>query len=198
MNVDPGRPSAQRRQGEPMTPDRLACIALVASLSTVSLALAHDAGESAEPAERLGVVHFEISCTPEAQRQFDRALAMLHSFWYPETVKAFTGVTQTDPDCAIAYWGLGLSHRPNPFAPPYATSLQRGWDVVQRGIALGTGTQREKDFLAAVEPYFKDFRPSTSGLARSPMRTPCGDCTRPTRQIRKRRCITRAASTRRL
>jgi tetratricopeptide (TPR) repeat protein len=141
-----------------MMPDRLACIALVVALVPASLALAHDAGESAESAERLGVVHFETSCTPEAQRQFDRALAMLHSFWYPETVKAFTGVTQTDPNCAIAYWGLALSHRPNPFAPPDAASLQRGWDAVQRGRALGTGTQREKDFLAAVEPYFKDFQ----------------------------------------
>ncbi len=141
-----------------MTPDRLAGIAFVVLFSTVPTALAHEAGETAEPAGKLGIVHFQTSCAPDAQRQFDRALAMLHSFWYPETVKAFTAITQADPNCAIAYWGLALSHRPNPFAPPDAASLQRGWDAVQRGRALGTGTQREKDFLAAVEPYFKDFQ----------------------------------------
>src|SRR5690348_4393625 len=61
-----------------------------------------------ESAERLGPVHFPISCTPVAQRQFDRALAMLHNFWYPQDLNAFREVTQTDPSCAIAYWGVAI------------------------------------------------------------------------------------------
>src|SRR6267142_2154824 len=59
--------------------------------------------------------------------------------------------------CAIAYWGLAMSNRPNPFVPPDQKSLARGWEAVQKGQALGTGTSREKDYLDALAPYFKDY-----------------------------------------
>ena len=59
--------------------------------------------------EQLGKVHFPVSCSPAAQAQFDRAMALLHSFFYPETVKAFTAITETEPGCAMAYWGLAMS-----------------------------------------------------------------------------------------
>ena len=41
--------------------------------------------------ERLGEVNFPVSCSPAAQQQFNRAVAMQHSFFFPETVKAFYG-----------------------------------------------------------------------------------------------------------
>src|SRR5262245_26662889 len=82
---------------------------------TLSVADAHEADESVEGAEKLGTVHFPTSCLPEAQPRFNRAVAILHSFWYPETLKAFADVIEADPKCAIAYWGLGMSNRPNPF-----------------------------------------------------------------------------------
>src|SRR5919199_3295233 len=69
--------------------------------------------------DKLGRVLFKTSCSPEAQKQFERALAMLHSFWFPETVKAFSAIPQTDPSCAIAYWGMAISQRPNPLVPPF-------------------------------------------------------------------------------
>src|SRR5450432_1646242 len=50
--------------------------------------------------EHFGSVHFPISCSQDAQRQFDRAVAMLHSFFYPETVKAFSAIAQAEPSCA--------------------------------------------------------------------------------------------------
>ena len=55
------------------------------------------AGHSA--GEQLGSVHFPISCSQDAQRQFDRAVALLHSFFYPETVKAFSAIAQAEPAC---------------------------------------------------------------------------------------------------
>src|SRR5882724_2088587 len=69
--------------------------------------------------EKLGRVLFKTSCTPEAQKQFERALAMLHSFHFPETIKAFTAVPETDSSCAIAYWGIAVSTRPNPLVGPW-------------------------------------------------------------------------------
>ena len=104
-----------------------------------------------------GNVHFPISCSPGAQEQFDRAVAMLHSFFYPETVKAFTKITETDPTCAMAYWGIAISQRPNPLVPPFLPdALKRGYDAVEKGKSLGTKTQREADWLNAMELFFKD------------------------------------------
>ena len=120
------------------------------------------AGANAQPAQSdesgtYGNVHFPISCAPAAQEQFDRAVAMLHSFFYPETVKAFTKVTETDPKCAMAYWGIAISQRPNPLVPPFAPdALRRGYDAVEKGESLGTKTQREADWLNAMELFFKD------------------------------------------
>ena len=76
-------------------------IAAVVSLSLVAPVWADNEPRTGEP-EKLGRVYFKTSCTPEAQKQFERALAMLHSFFFPETVKAFTAIPTTDPNCAIA------------------------------------------------------------------------------------------------
>ena len=107
---------------------------------------------------KFGTVHFPTSCSPAAQAQFEKAVAMLHSFFYPTTLKAFAAVTQTDPQCAIAYWGLAIAQRPNPLVPPFdEAALKRGWDAVERGLALGPKSERERDWLLAAEAYYKDY-----------------------------------------
>jgi len=102
-------------------------------------------------------VHFPISCTGAAQEQFDRGVSMLHSFFYPETVKAFMKVTEIDPNCAMAYWGIAISQRPNPLVPPFdSANLKRGYEAIQTGRSLHPKTQREQDWLGAMELFFKD------------------------------------------
>src|ERR1043166_7568400 len=59
--------------------------------------------------KKLGQVHFEPSCTPEAQKHFDRAMLYQHSFWYRASQMAFEDTLKADPECAIPYWGFGLS-----------------------------------------------------------------------------------------
>src|SRR6058998_3687619 len=121
---------------------------------------AHDDPSEAasSPPGKFGRVSFPTSCTPAAQAQFDRALAMLHSFFFPETVNAFEAIPQTDPGCAIAYWGLAVSQRPNPLVGPFdAATLKRGFDAVEKGEAIGAKTQRERDWLAAIKEFYKDF-----------------------------------------
>src|SRR6201993_5270495 len=78
---------------------------------------------TAASAQELGRVHFETSCTPQAQEKFDRALAMVHSFFYPNSVQAFTEAAAADPQCAIAYWGIAISHRPNKLILPLAAAV---------------------------------------------------------------------------
>jgi hypothetical protein len=89
------------------------------------------AGHSAR--EHIGSVHIPISCSQDAQRQFDRAVAILHSFFYPETVKAFSAIAQAEPSCAMAYWGAAISQRPNPLVPPFShEALQAGWNAIEK------------------------------------------------------------------
>lgn len=120
-------------------------------------------------APRYGSVSFPVSCSAPAQRQFDLAVGALHSFFYPETVKAFTRVLEIDPGCAMAYWGIARSQPPNPLVQPFPPgTYQRGREAIAKGKALGPATQRERDWLEAVEAYFADpdAAPYTVRIAR--------------------------------
>src|ERR1700730_1872072 len=109
-------------------------------------------------AQGLGNVHFETSCTQQAQEKFDRGLAMVHSFFYPDSVQAFTEAAAADPQCAIAYWGIAISHRPNPMILALTSTIwKNGLEAVERGKAIGAKTERERDWLAAIEFYYKDY-----------------------------------------
>jgi hypothetical protein len=109
-------------------------------------------------AQGLGNVHFETSCTPQAQEKFDGGLAMVHSFFYPNSIQAFTEAATADPQCAIAYWGIAISSRPNPLVLPLTTAvLKSGWEAVEKGKATGGKTERERDWLAAIERYYRDY-----------------------------------------
>jgi hypothetical protein len=120
-------------------------------------------------AQDLGRVHFEASCTPPAQEKFDRGLAMVHSFFYPDSVKAFTEAAAADPQCAIAYWGIAISSRPNPLVLPLTTAvLKNGLEAVQQGKTIGAKSERERDWLVAIELYYRDYDKidqTTRGLA---------------------------------
>jgi len=107
--------------------------------------------------EKLGQVHFPVSCTAEAQKQFDRAVALLHSFWFDASAKGFAAVIQTDPGCAMAHWGIAMTLLGNPFAwPPAPKALEDGWAAVKKANAAEAKTARELDYIAALEAFYKD------------------------------------------
>ncbi|MHB8653461.1 MAG: hypothetical protein ACYDA9_06245 [Terriglobia bacterium] len=112
----------------------------------------HEAGKP----EQLGQVHFPVSCNAAAQKQFERAVAMLHSFWYEESTKEFTGVVQTDPNCAMGYWGIAMSQWYPLWYPPDAAHFAAGKAAVAKAGALGAKTDRERDYIAAIETFYKD------------------------------------------
>jgi hypothetical protein len=108
--------------------------------------------------EKLGDVNFPIACSASAQAQFNRAVAMLHSFFFPETVKAFTAITRQEPSCAMAYWGVAISQRPNPLVAPFPAELMKnGWEAIEAARAAGAKTQREKDWIEALAVFFRDY-----------------------------------------
>jgi hypothetical protein len=134
--------------------NRTILMVILAALSSVSPWTAQGQAE----AQKLGAVHFPVSCTAAAQQQFDRALAMLHNFWYPPDLNAFTEITKTDPNCAMAYWGIAMSRRANPLVgAPSPAVLTDGLDAVNRAKALGANTQRERDYVEAIGHYYQHW-----------------------------------------
>ena len=83
---------------------------------------------------------------------------MLHSFFYPETVKAFSAIAEAEPACAMAYWGVAISQRPNPLVPPFpSTQLQAGWAAIEKARAANPPTQRERDWIDALGAFFEGY-----------------------------------------
>jgi hypothetical protein len=114
--------------------------------------------ESSRTPERLGSVRFVTSCSPAVEKDFDRAVALLHSFWYSAAIAAFDGVLEKDPQCAMAYWGIAMSWWSNPFGGfRSAKALQSGRAAVEKAKAAGAKTERERDYIAAVESLYKDY-----------------------------------------
>jgi len=134
--------------------NRRILVLTVASLCCLPVVTAQ---EKAGDAEKLGKVHFAVSCLPATQPQFDRATAMLHSFWYPQGFNAFTEITKTDPGCAMAYWGMAISRRGNPLVgAPSPQVLKDGLEAVAKAKLADAKTQRERDYVSAIETYYKD------------------------------------------
>lgn len=107
-------------------------------------------------AEELGQVHFAISCNPEVQADFDRAVALLHSFWYAESEKAFRAIAGKDPECGMAYWGIAMSNFHPIWAPPTPPELERGKSASDKAIAVGAKTDREKEWIAAIHVFYEN------------------------------------------
>jgi len=119
------------------------------------------AGALAQPAlaapEDLGKVHFETSCKPEAQQQFDQAMLYQHSFWYRASQKSFEDALKADPECAIAYWGIALSLLYNPHVAPPAKNLAEGSAALAKGKSANAKTQRERDYIDALGAMYADY-----------------------------------------
>ena len=107
--------------------------------------------------DKLGQVNFANTCSPAVQEELQRAVALLHSFWWGATSKAFTEIAQKDPSCGIASWGVAMAALENPFGwPPSPKMLADGTAAVTRARAAGAKSQRELDYIGAIETFYKD------------------------------------------
>jgi hypothetical protein len=107
--------------------------------------------------KKLGKVHFETTCRPEAQKHFDRAMLYQHSFWYRASQQAFEDVLKSDPECGIAHWGIALSLLWNPHVPTPAKNLAEGAAALAKAKDAGARSQRERDYLDALGAMYADF-----------------------------------------
>ena len=124
--------------------------------------LAHDDDPkqaASRPPEQLGRLSFPTSCDPKVQAQFERGVALLHSFWFPEGRKTFLEVLAADPSCSIAYWGIGVNRLLNPFGgQPAENVLLEGQAAVDKGLAAPAKTQRERDYVEAIAALYTHDR----------------------------------------
>jgi hypothetical protein len=138
-----------------MTRFRLFC-SVVAALGLATPATAHETGDRAG-ADAAGSVHFPVSCAAAVQPQFDHAVALLHSFWYEEAVKAFGAVAAADRSCAMAQWGIAMSWWYPLWYPPSEKALWAGSSAAAQAQTLGAKTERERGYIDAITAFYKDF-----------------------------------------
>jgi len=107
--------------------------------------------------EKLGTVSFPTSCSASVQKPFERGVALLHSFWYDEADKQFKQVEESDPKCAMAYWGQAMSLYHQLWSRPDAADLKRGWNLLRKARAIGARTQRERDYIEALSAFYRKY-----------------------------------------
>src|SRR6266550_5308151 len=118
--------------------------------------LAQEEHHHTEPLEKIGRVSFPITCDQSVQKEFERGLALLHSFWYEEAQKSFEEVLDQDPHCAIAYWGQAMSiYRPL-WNRPSASDLQNGRKLIRVAQTIDGYSQRERDYIDSLAVFFGD------------------------------------------
>jgi hypothetical protein len=106
--------------------------------------------------EKLGKVDFRVSCAPNVQEQFDMAVSLLHSFWYDRAATEFSSIAKKDPTCGMAHWGVAMTLYHPLWAPPSPAELQQGWEAVEQAKQAGAKTDRERQYIAAIETFYKD------------------------------------------
>jgi tetratricopeptide (TPR) repeat protein len=111
----------------------------------------------AQPNDGLGKLSFPTSCDPKVQAEFERGVAMIHSYWFLLARRTFEGVLKQDPDCAIAYWGIAIDLLNNVFvAPPPRADADAAWAALEKAREIGAKTQRERDWIEALSAYYRD------------------------------------------
>ena len=112
----------------------------------------HPAGDPG----KLGKVSFPVSCDPSVQPQFSSAVAMLHSFWYEKANETFAAVAEKDSACGMAYWGIAMTYYHQIWSAPGPADLKAGMASIQKAKSAGAKTQRERDYIAAIETFYRD------------------------------------------
>lgn len=111
-----------------------------------------------KPPEVLGQVNFNVQCDAAAQQEFNRAMALFHSFWFEPAKQSFAQVLQADPACGMAHWGVALMSMGNPFAwPANPAAMKAAAAAAGSAQRVGARTQRERDYISALQALFLNW-----------------------------------------
>jgi tetratricopeptide (TPR) repeat protein len=135
-------------------------IVLLILAFSIGMAVAHedDAPPQGKPPERLGQVHFPVTCNDTAQKEFNRAMALFHSFWFDPAKQSFAKVLELDAQCGMASWGTAFMSMGNPFAwPANPAAMKAAATAADKAQRLGGKSARERDYIEAMTVFFKDW-----------------------------------------
>ena len=107
------------------------------------------------PVERLGIVSFPVSCSPQVRQPFNRAVALLHDFWYEEAQSEFGRIVKADPHCAMAHWGVAMSVWHQIWDRPDEHGIARAQAEMRAAQRLNAGTARERAYIKALGDFFR-------------------------------------------
>ena len=110
-----------------------------------------------------GAVDFKVACAPGARSEFNRGVALLHSFFYEEARRIFTSVAEQDPKCAMAQWGIAMTWWHPIWTPPAPNEMSAGKAAIQKAMGMTAGTERERSFIAALNAYYNTPDGPTTG-----------------------------------
>jgi tetratricopeptide (TPR) repeat protein len=136
---------------------KFALLALIATPSLVPLSLsAQEPQHHHDVDEKLGTVSFATSCAPPVQSQFERGVALLHSFEYEVADVQFEEVAAKDPRCAMAYWGQAMTFYHELWNRPTKADLAKGAELLAKARSLKPPTARERDYIQALSGFYSD------------------------------------------
>jgi len=132
-------------------PTAIAWILVTVLISGVSGAWAKD--------EQLGEVNFPVSCNAAAQKEFNRGMALFHSFWFDPAKASFAKVLQHDPECGMAHWGISIMSMGNPFTwSTNPNAFKAGAPAAAEAVRVSAKSARERDYIAALGTFYKDWQ----------------------------------------
>jgi len=104
---------------------------------------------------QLGTVSFPTSCRPEVQKDFERSVALLHSFAYAAAKTSFQSVAEKDPHCAMAHWGIAMTYFHGLWDPPIRPEgMPAGREEIGRAAQMSGVSDREERFIHALALFY--------------------------------------------
>ena len=151
---------------------RAALLAGVAVLGISLSALAQHAHQPLSPVATelhpgLGDYHFPITtANPDAQVYFDHGIRLLYGFNHDEAARYFRRAAELDPQAPMPHWGVALSIGPNYNDTAVdETRAQATYDAVKNAEQrAGNGSQRERDYIAALGRRYPTPEPAADWL----------------------------------
>jgi tetratricopeptide (TPR) repeat protein len=133
-------------------------LAALSALCLTSPSAVADEGHAREmvASEKLGTVHFPISIDAKSQAEFNRAVALLHSFEYEQAERGFRTIADHNPNCSMAFWGIAMCNYHPIWGPTTQADFDRGREAIETAARLGAETDRERSYIAAIGSYYKD------------------------------------------
>ncbi|NIP31266.1 MAG: hypothetical protein GTO02_16385, partial [Candidatus Dadabacteria bacterium] len=106
----------------------------------------------------LGKVEFANSCDPKVQQTLNSSLALLHHMMYGQAETEFLKVSEMDPECPMAHWGIAMTQFHPLWAPPSHAELEKGFNAIERAIKLNPKTKREQEFVVAAKAFYDGWQ----------------------------------------